>query len=365
MRSKYFLALAVLTLLYVAFFTQYSIERTYALYKTRGNYGIDTEIFYQSFLSTINGSGFFYNTHEYKRFGAVSHFGVHNSPVLFLILPIFALFPHMETLLVIQTLTIALSIFIYFEFSRLLLDESDERLAFVLSLIYMLNPMLHGINRFEFHAVSLALPLIFLFAYFYENGNSKLAIIFAFLVLTVREDSFLIILSLVALRLLRKGFQPSLVDVALVSSSLIWPAFSIFFVIPHFAPNYAQTANYMLGIPYPYLSLMLIITLLLSFGFIPLLKSRYLLPSVPLLLELMLSTRFQYVVFWNHYCYMLVPYFAIITTYITEERKLAVNTLVYALFIAVLTFLVSSPAVYEGLHLVFNVQPSYEFLLFY
>ncbi|RLC74493.1 MAG: hypothetical protein DRJ03_31860 [Chloroflexi bacterium] len=362
MCSRYFLTLVAITLLYIAFFTQYSIERTYTLYETRGNYGIDTEIFYQSFLSTINGNGFFYNDHEYRRFGATSHFGVHNSPILLLILPIFALFPHIETLLVIQTLAIALSILAFFKFSQSFLDE---RQAFILSLIYALNPMLHGINRFEFHAVSLALPFIFMFAYFYERENLKLAIISAFLVLAVREDSFLIILSIMALKMLRKGIQLNPADMGLLALSLIWPVLGIFFVIPHFAPGYPHMSNYVLGIPYPYLSLMLVIALFLSFGLVPLFKSKYLLPAIPLLLELVLSKRFQYVVFWNHYCYMIVPYFAIITAYIVKEHELTVKTLIYALFITILTFLVSSPAIYEGLCLVFNIRPPQEFLAFY
>lgn len=362
MRSRYTVAVIVLTVVYLAFFVQYSFERTHALWESRGNYGIDTEIFYQSFLSTINGSGFFYNDHEYERFGAISHFGVHNSPILLLILPIFALFPYMETLLVIQTLAIALSILAFFKFSQSFLDE---RRAFILSLIYALNPMLHGINRFEFHAISLALPFIFMFAYFYEKEDLKLAIISAFLVLAVREDSFLVILSIMALKMLRKGIQLNLADMGLLALSLIWPAFSVFFVIPHFAPGYPHTSNYVLGIPYPYLSLMLVVALFLSFGLIPLFKPKYLLPAIPLLLELVLSKRFQYVVFWNHYCYLLVPYFIIVTANITKEKNLSVKTLLYALAITVLTFFISSPAVYEGFPLVFGIKIPYSFLILY
>ncbi|AMM54058.1 DUF2079 domain-containing protein [Pyrococcus kukulkanii] len=361
MPSKYFLAVLVLMVIYAAFFAKYSIERTYALYETRGNYGVDTEIFYQSFLSTIEGGGFFYNDHEYNRFGATSHFGVHNSPILLLILPIFALFPYIETLLIIQTLAVTLSILTFFKFSRSILDEKS---AFIVSIIYMINPMLHGINRFEFHAVSLALPLIFIFAYFYEKGSLKLTIAFALLVLTVREDSFLILLSLMVLRALREERRFDLMEKLIFASSILWPAFSIFFVIPHFAPKYPHLSNYTLGVPHPYLSLMLIIVIFLSFGLIPLLKLRYVLPGVPLLLELILSKRFQYVVFWNHYCYMIVSYFAIATVYTLKEQK-SKKILVYALILAFLTFLVSSPAVHEGLPLVFDVRIPPELLLFY
>jgi len=366
MRSRYTVAVIVLTVVYFIFFTQYSIQRTHVWYETRGTYGFDLEVFYYSLLNTIYGNGFFFNNLEFEMFNATSHFGVHNSPVLILLLPLFELAPKIETLLVLQSLFLALSIVMYYRFGLKVIG--DERKSLILAAVYALNPALHGLNRFEFHPVSFAPLFIFLFAYFYEAHKFRTALVFAVLTLSVKEDAGLILLALSVFYVLRSGTMNGQVvrfNVLISALAIFWMLISLVFVIPHFAPVYGQFRWFAPKVPIKLLS-MLLLAMMLSFGLLPLLKPKYLLPFPILLIEhLLFANKTNLFIFWNHYEYMIITYLAIVTVYIVKEKNLSVKTLLYALAITVLTFFISSPAVYEGFPLVFGIKIPYSFLILY
>ncbi len=366
MRSRYSVAVIVLAVVYFMFFTQYSIQRTHVWYETRGNYGFDLEVFYYSLLNTIHGDGFFFNNLEFKMFNATSHFGVHNSPVLILLLPLFELAPKIETLLVLQSLFLALSIVMYYLFGLKVMG--DEKKALMLAAVYAVNPALHGLNRFEFHPVSFAPLFIFLFAYLYEARKFGIALTFAVLTLSVKEDAGLVLLALSAFYVLRCGDMDGQVvkfNVLISALAIFWMFISLIFVIPHFAPVYGQFRWFAPNVPVKLLS-MLLLAMILSFGLLPLLRPKYLLPFPILLTEhFLFANKTNLFIFWNHYEYMIITYLAIVTVYVVKEKNLPARTLLYALAIAVLTFFISSPAVYEGFPLVFGIRIPYRFLILY
>ena len=67
-----------------------------------------TGLFTQSFWSTLHGRLLF-NSAETVDGGVASHFGVHFSPTLLLLLPFFALWPAASTLLVAQSIALAVA----------------------------------------------------------------------------------------------------------------------------------------------------------------------------------------------------------------------------------------------------------------
>ena len=107
----------------------------------------DTGIFAQSFWTAAFASLPFYNTYE-----GHSHFAYHNSPILFLLLPLYRLVPTVETLLVAQTVAIALGAIPVFLLAR---DRVGPRTGLVLGALWLLNFPLHGVNWHDFHETGL------------------------------------------------------------------------------------------------------------------------------------------------------------------------------------------------------------------
>jgi uncharacterized membrane protein len=97
-----------------------------------------------------------------------SFFGIHFAPILFFIVPFYALFSGPATLLVIQSLVLALGAIPLY----LLAKEKINRVSgVVFSLCYLLNPLLQGVNSYDFH-VEAFFPLLMLLSLFYfEKKN--------------------------------------------------------------------------------------------------------------------------------------------------------------------------------------------------
>ncbi|GAB6102163.1 DUF2079 domain-containing protein [Thermococcus atlanticus] len=284
------------------------------IYHTFRSLGTDLGIFTQAFWNTIHGNGIFYNNIEWQlHHGVQTHFGVHNSPILFLLLPAYYLFPRPQTLLFLQTLVIGLSAYPLYLLAREVLRR--ERMAVLMALLYLFNPALHGINLYDFHAVPFAMPFIFLTAYFMEKENLKAAFISVLLVLSVKEDAGLAVLSLGLFYLLKDGsiFSRSTCRkfcLFMISVSLIWILLSIKLVIPHFAPaGYEYTGLYGKSCSgHAYQKILFFLLVNLSWGMLTFLRPKYylLLAALPWA-EMLASCRWEMFVIGTHYPYMVVP----------------------------------------------------------
>ncbi|WP_167890585.1 DUF2079 domain-containing protein [Thermococcus sp. 18S1] len=160
----------------------------------------DMGIFMQSLWSTVHGD-FMYNTVEWFVFCAPNHFGIHLSPVLAVLAPLYGLLPYAETLLVVQTVAIALSAYPLYLLAERIIGESKIALALVV--MYLGNSLVHGINSYDFHAVPFAMPFIFLVALMIERRKYGLAVLSALGVLSVREDAGIALIALGLFYLLR------------------------------------------------------------------------------------------------------------------------------------------------------------------
>ena len=80
--------------------------------------GFDLGIFNQAFSTTLFDGKLFYETADLSFNPGGSFFGVHFSPILFLLLPFYAIYPSVENLLVMQTVILALGAFPIYWMSR-------------------------------------------------------------------------------------------------------------------------------------------------------------------------------------------------------------------------------------------------------
>ncbi len=135
-----------------------------------------------------------YTTVTYGRFFAISGlpgnpnatlFGGHFSPILFLLLPVYALLPSPFTLVVVQSWAIAFAAVPVYRLGQRLLPS--DMLAFALALVFLLDPATQGVNWFDFHAEAFLLLTLPAMLYFYERGRWKWFLVFVVLSLATIE----------------------------------------------------------------------------------------------------------------------------------------------------------------------------------
>ncbi len=132
----------------------------YSTYQTNA---FDLGIFNQSFATTLRGQLFF-ETPDMRVIPTGTFLAVHFSPLLFAILPLYALAPGPGTLLVLQTLAIGLgSVPVWLISSH---NLADRRLAFLVSALFLFNPGVLSLAIYDFHLEAF-LPL-FLGMLFYS-----------------------------------------------------------------------------------------------------------------------------------------------------------------------------------------------------
>ncbi len=164
--------------------------------------------------------------------------GDHLSPIMYLFVPAFWVWPSPVVLLVVQSVALALGAVPVFAIARRRLG--DERPAAALAILYLLNPSLHGINVRDFHAAALAIPLLISALYAIEADRPSLFALAAALTLSCREDAALPVFGLgIWLVLARRRFVWGLTTAAMALAILI---IDVRWVIP-----------WLRGQPYPHL----------------------------------------------------------------------------------------------------------------
>lgn len=172
----------LMILAYIVFFGIFTSLRHYNFQTQAWDLGIFT----QSLWNTLNGK-IMSNTLE-----EISNtLGVHFSPILFLLVPGYAVFPTPYFLLFIQTLALALGAWpLYLLVKKTMLRSPWPS---IISVGYLLYPALHWINAFDFHPVAFAVPLLLAAFYFIEVKNWGLAYLFLALTASTREDAILVV----------------------------------------------------------------------------------------------------------------------------------------------------------------------------
>ena len=152
---------------------------------TYHSFGPDLGIFDQVFWNTTQGR-YFESTMSLVQPQPHSYLADHFSPIYLLLVPAYALIPRPETLLVIQTLFLALGVWPIYLLARLKLEAGIERLIW--ALVYFLFLPVAFINLFDFHELALVvLPLGFAI-YFLEKGRPGLFLLSLASTFLVKEE---------------------------------------------------------------------------------------------------------------------------------------------------------------------------------
>jgi uncharacterized membrane protein len=148
---------------------------------------IDLPIFVQATDQALRGSLF-------SSIRGMYWLGDHASLVLFLIAPIYALLRHPMTLLILQSLTLALGAMPVFALARRELHHDGVALAF--AALYLLYPAVGYSNLFQFHPEVLATTTLLATFWAMAAGRHALALVFATLSQLCKEDVALLVLML-------------------------------------------------------------------------------------------------------------------------------------------------------------------------
>lgn len=132
------------------------------------SYAWDLGIFAQALKTTLDGK-FMYHTPQLYLLPNGNHMFIHFTPILLLLLPIYALAPYATTLLVIKSfITFAAAYPLYLIGKRL---NRESITSIIIAIIFIFYPLLHGALWFDFQ-FSIFFPLlIFLTEYTFLAGK--------------------------------------------------------------------------------------------------------------------------------------------------------------------------------------------------
>lgn len=151
----------------------------------------DLGLFNQAFASTLHGTGFFTYSIEPFTNPSGSFFGVHFSPILLAILPIYAVYPSIATLLAVQALVLGIGAVPIYRLSRSLLGSVGASVAIALS--YLLYYPMQAANLFDFHVESFVVaPLLFSIYYLHVRKWKRFSLSIILALTTIEYASFLV-----------------------------------------------------------------------------------------------------------------------------------------------------------------------------
>lgn len=122
----------------------------------------------------------------------LSHYAVHLSPILYLLLPLYMVFRSVEFLLIIKPLIVFSGVFPIMLICR---DKKLKNLTTLdVSTLYLLYPALSAAMNYDFHENIFLPPMILWTLYFIKTNRNSLMIISVLLTLMVKEDAALYII---------------------------------------------------------------------------------------------------------------------------------------------------------------------------
>ncbi len=211
---------------------------------------IDLAIFNQVFWNTLHGNPFWF-TITFPH----SYLADHVSLLMMLELPIYALFQHPITLLILQTLALGGAAIPLFFISKTLWQKTaiNQRYAncaaLSIAILWLLNPLVHNINLFEYHELAFFPLFIFLATYGYLMNKKAVFLIGYILTATIREDTGIMLIGLIAIMTIdiwrRKNDRGERLwfITAAITASTAWTIIA-YAVINHFSPEGTRYTSY-------------------------------------------------------------------------------------------------------------------------
>lgn len=208
----------VLGALFFLFVCAWTVARVYSFRTPTYDFGIFSQMFYN-----MKETGLPVTTLE--RDGSLSHFLVHMSPVYYLLLPFYCLFPTPATLQVLQAAVMTSALIPLWRLGKLHGLTGAQKM--LLCAILLLYPAFSGGASYDIHENCFLTPLVLWLLWAIDRRSTPFTALFALLTLTVKEDAAVYVavtgLWLTVKTVLRKGDRRELMTgVVLLAGSLLW-----------------------------------------------------------------------------------------------------------------------------------------------
>jgi uncharacterized membrane protein len=195
----------------------------------------------QAVWNTLHGHPFRFTNTGLDWRGPPTRLGIHVEPILFLIAPLYLIHSGPETLLVLQTVALALGGLPLFALSLRRLPELPL-VGTALVAAYLVAPEMLGEALWDFHPVALATPLLLVTIWALDARRYGWLLLAAALAALTKED---VGLALVPLGLYLAVWQrkPRL-GIPLAALAALWVAICFRVILPHFNGGEAGGNNY-------------------------------------------------------------------------------------------------------------------------
>lgn len=187
-------AVIILTALFFSFVCVWTLGRVYSFNAPTFDFGIFSQMFY-----SMKSSGLQITTVERDR--ALSHFSVHVSPIWYLLLPFYCLFPSPATLQVLQAGVISSAVIPLWKLGKRYGLSKTGRV--LLCAVLFFYPAFSGGTGWDIHENCFLTPLLLWLIYGIDEKRSVIIFFAAFLTLMVKEDAAIYV-AVIALYLIIK-----------------------------------------------------------------------------------------------------------------------------------------------------------------
>ena len=216
-RDKYFFVTLGLALAFFAFVSLWTLCRVWNFNAPSFDFGIFSQMFH-SMKNTLNPIT------TLERDGLLSHFAVHVSPIYYLMLPLYILFPYPETLQVQQAAVMASAVIPLWKLARHHGLTSRQRM--LLCALLLCFPAFSGGAGYDLHENCFLTPCILWLFYGIDRKWGLFTAVSALLTMMVKEDApvytAVIGLWLLVRSVLRKDPWGRGVGALLLAGSLTW-----------------------------------------------------------------------------------------------------------------------------------------------
>lgn len=260
----------------------------------------------------------------------VPFLGNHFAAILFLIAPMYALFPSPLLLLHLQTLVLGVGAWGVFLLAR---EALPRTWAIVFALVYLAYPPLIYMNLFEFHPIALASTFLIYTMYFYKIGLFRAFLLFLTLALLCQENVALIVAAMGIYALIdgRRGqwfYAPFGIGsvyfclTVLVIMPRLNDAIQFYSLYGHLGESFAEIAGNIVANPIDAFKstwsrekLRFLNSLLAPVGYLSLLSPLTLFSALPVLIQRQLSMRLNEAMIVFHYQAEFIPFIFVSAIY--------------------------------------------------
>lgn len=148
----------------------------------------------------------------------MSHFGIHFSPVYYLMLPFYAVVPSALTLLLVQAAGVVSGVIPVYLLCKKF--RQGEMITLALCLAYLINPFLACGVSYDMHENFFLAPFLLWLFCFIEKDKPLLTFVFAVLILCIKKDATLYVLSAALYIFFEKKKRKQ--GVLLFSVAIVW-----------------------------------------------------------------------------------------------------------------------------------------------